>query len=569
MRNRSLRSKIIVLTSAAILLSTIVILLVAVIGVHTVSERSAERIMVLLGEENAAKTTNTISQVEHSVETIAIYAQNESFGFGSDLNRLFVDSDYRSTYMKRVKELASSEGGNSPSATTVFCQLTTEITGSNTGFMMIKDDGEFEDGVLTVISDYESSDVEHVGWYYLPKEQKEPVWIGPYKNRTYGMQVVTYVVPMYYENIFIGVVGMDVNVEALSAELFEVETYAGGTTMLFGPNGDLIYHSMYQDGIEADKFSETQQRLYNTVVEATETQSVVEYAGESGTEELYASNLGNNMLVAVSVPRAEIYRTQQRVILIGAIISIVLLVLSILLTTYFINGFLKPLNELIAASERLADGQVDVTIEYKEDDEIGRLGQTFELMANSIKKYFDHFHSLAYTDSLTGLNNKAAYTITRDVIESEVQMGRASFAIIVMDVNNLKTINDTLGHEKGDILLTHVAECLRKTFVGFPLYRIGGDEFCTIINDTDPQVLIALLQAVTAQRSAEDFESFQCRYQIAAGAATYEKERDISFDDVFQRADDAMYENKKLLKEKEKQNKIGVGATNMPDVTEA
>ena len=89
---------------------------------------------------------------------------------------------------------------------------------------------------------------------------------------------------------------------------------------------------------------------------------------------------------------------------------------------------------------------------------------------------------------------------------------------------------------------------MREIFVGYPLYRIGGDEFCTIVNEPNPKVLIENLQSVTAKRSEEDYATFQCAYQIAAGSAVYNKDTDTCFDDVFNRADKAMYENKKMLK---------------------
>ena len=171
------------------------------------------------------------------------------------------------------------------------------------------------------------------------------------------------------------------------------------------------------------------------------------------------------------------------------------------------------------------------------------------MMSESLKHYFDHFHSLAYTDSLTGLNNKAAFDITKGVIESEMVLGRASFAIIVMDVNNLKIINDTRGHDMGDQLLKHITNCLREVFVGYPLYRIGGDEFCTIINNADPSILIEKLQTIVAKRSKRDLDIFGTNYQIAAGGAIYDQRIDGSFHDVFNRADDLMYVNKKALKE--------------------
>ena len=265
---------------------------------------------------------------------------------------------------------------------------------------------------------------------------------------------------------------------------------------------------------------------------------------------LYACKLVNGMTLCIKAPLKEINSTQRSVLTISLIVSLIVMIVMLLFTFFRINSFLKPLNELTIASKKLEDGNFDVQLHYNEDDELGQLSKTFEMMSNSLKKYFDHFHSLAYTDSLTGLNNKAAYTMTKEVIESEVQMGRASFSIIVMDVNNLKVINDNIGHEKGDLLLKHVTVCLRQAFVGFPLYRIGGDEFCAIINDDKPQNLIDNLQSITAKMSEEDMKLFNCPYQIAAGAAVYQKGKDKSFDDVFNRADQAMYENKKMLKEK-------------------
>ena len=256
------------------------------------------------------------------------------------------------------------------------------------------------------------------------------------------------------------------------------------------------------------------------------------------------------MTLCVTAPLKEINASRQMLLFFSISFSIMLALTAFAFTYFIIRSFLKPLNELTAASKKLADGNFDVTLSYNSDDEVGQLSQTFSTMSASLKRYYDHFHNLAYTDSMTGLNNKAAFETTKEVIESEVKLNRAAFTIIVMDVNNLKTINDMIGHEKGDLLLKHVTQCMRETFVGFPLYRIGGDEFCTIINGADAQYLIAKLQTITAKRSEEDFEIFQCSYQIAAGDATYVKKRDKSFDDVFNRADKAMYENKKMLKEK-------------------
>ena len=300
-----------------------------------------------------------------------------------------------------------------------------------------------------------------------------------------------------------------------------------------------------------EQFGIEENALLSATHAALESGHPVKYESDAGSMKLFATKFSNGMTLCVTAPLSEINATRQNLLFMAIGLSLFLAFVAVLISLVVIRSFLKPLNELTAASRSLAEGNFDVTLSYKADDEIGQLSETFGMMSASLKRYYDHFHNLAYTDAMTGLNNKAAFETTKEVIESEIKMNRASFTIIVMDVNNLKTINDSIGHEKGDVMLKHVSQCMRETFVGFPLYRTGGDEFCTIINGSaDPQFLIAKLQETTAERSLLDMADFGVPYQIAAGAASYESNIDRDFNDVFNRADKAMYENKKMLKEK-------------------
>ena len=188
MKKRSLRSSIIILTSIAILVSTIAIMLVAIVGIHAISDRSAAQIMRLLDKENAANMNNSIMEVEQAVDTMAAFSQDSEFGLGSDLNRLFVDSDYRSEFLGKAKELAKAEMSLTENSSSVYCQLSIEITGSSTNFQYVRDagSGEIMEGLPIEVTNFESSDIEHVGWYFEPKNNKKAMWIGPYKNRNYG-----------------------------------------------------------------------------------------------------------------------------------------------------------------------------------------------------------------------------------------------------------------------------------------------------------------------------------------------------------------------------------------------
>ena len=348
---------------------------------------------------------------------------------------------------------------------------------------------------------------------------------------------------------------MDVDIEELCKELHDITIYNTGSAVLFDVEENLLYDKEHEDGLDKENFTETEDAISKAKNTSLKSKDPVEYRTSDGAMKLYACKLVNGMTLCVTAPLDEINSTRTRVLGYSITLSLVFAAIALVVMFLLINRFLRPLKELTDVSKQLADGNMEVHLDYKGNDEIGQLTEMFELMANSLKRYFDHFHSLAYTDSLTGLNNKAAFTMTKEVIESEVKMGRASFTIVVMDVNNLKTINDTIGHEMGDLLLKHVVLCMRKVFVGFPLYRIGGDEFCSIVNTDEPQNLIDRLQSVTAGMSREDFETFHCDYQIAAGYSTFVKGEDKSFDDVFNKADAKMYENKSYLKARAKKEK--------------
>ena len=127
----------------------------------------------------------------------------------------------------------------------------------------------------------------------------------------------------------------------------------------------------------------------------------------------------------------------------------------------------------------------------------------------------------------------------------------APFAVAVFDLNDLKTINDTMGHAAGDSYICDGCTLVCKTFQHSPVYRIGGDEFAAVLTGQDYEhrrELKESFRALNAARRAPE------EAVVACGMADYVPGKDTRFQDVFERADADMYENKKFLKNN---NKIG------------
>lgn len=153
--------------------------------------------------------------------------------------------------------------------------------------------------------------------------------------------------------------------------------------------------------------------------------------------------------------------------------------------------------------------------------------------------------NMARIDQLTGLYNKNAFEQERRAVSRKIKAGKAQFAIVVCDLNNLKLVNDVSGHLMGDQFLKESAQRLAKTFAPTKVFRIGGDEFAIILQGAAYQNRMYLVSSLMNQ-------SFQVnnkgRYFMAIGMAEFDAESDRNFSQVFVRADMAMYENKHKLK---------------------
>ena len=153
---------------------------------------------------------------------------------------------------------------------------------------------------------------------------------------------------------------------------------------------------------------------------------------------------------------------------------------------------------------------------------------------------------LAYTDPLTGVKNKHSYLEAVERINKGLASGMITeFGVIVFDLNGLKHVNDTLGHEEGDTYIKKGCSLICSRFAHSPVFRIGGDEFVVILEGSDYSEREFLLSEF--DRKAEQNQLIG-KVVVATGLDIYDDDCDSSFSDVFERADKKMYERKCFLK---------------------
>ena len=155
---------------------------------------------------------------------------------------------------------------------------------------------------------------------------------------------------------------------------------------------------------------------------------------------------------------------------------------------------------------------------------------------------------MAKRDELTGVRNKNAFQEYRDCLEKKLQDRQEDFkvAVVVCDLNNLKTINDTRGHGVGDEFIQRASHQICEVFDHSPVFRVGGDEFVAILTDRDFEDREKLMSQMKDQVIRN--QRYQIGPVIACGIASFDSEVDKDFGTLFERADRAMYQNKEDLK---------------------
>ena len=179
---------------------------------------------------------------------------------------------------------------------------------------------------------------------------------------------------------------------------------------------------------------------------------------------------------------------------------------------------------------RLIVGINDIDAQVRQEEEYGRRLAQAQKQANK--------------DALTGVKNRHAY------LEAEARMDRLiaehsqpPFAIVMLDVNDLKKVNDTDGHQAGDQCLCDACKTICDIFKHSPVFRIGGDEFAVISQGDDYARMDKLLLKM---RDYNINASRDSGVTIACGMARFENDACVAA--VLERADHSMYEDKKTLK---------------------
>ena len=276
----------------------------------------------------------------------------------------------------------------------------------------------------------------------------------------------------------------------------------------------------------------------------------------------------------VDISMDEIRQEQQSFITSLAIAMILMTIIICFITIRILDGsVVRPINLLSAAALKYHESKNNEKTSFEEinintGDEIESLHKSMIQMEKDIDNYIENLirtrkqlstskqeaaemNELAHKDSLTGIRNKLAYDQEEEKLRKELKKGNKEFGIAMIDLNDLKSINDTYGHDYGNISIKKISQIICEVFIHSPVFRIGGDEFAVILRNNDYDKIESLVAEFNEKLAAQDKEDLEPWEKVkgAIGYALYDPEHDQSVDDVFRRADQDMYQKKKAMKE--------------------
>ena len=422
-----------------------------------------------------------------------------------------------------MEELFTNVSNNTNGAVAFYYRIDPKLRDSLSGFFFTSYDGDFYKVPNTNLDEYEEDDVEHVGWYYIPKNNGKATWLMPYKNLNVDIYMISYVVPIYFGNNFIGVIGMDIDFNILTEKLHDDIEYDTGLLYL-AADDKVVYH---------ENLDYNSPRVIDESIVETET------------------TLLNGMDLVFSVQNEELVKEENQLLSTIMIISILLLIIFLFIAYCFIRNVIKPLKDLTNATKRVLNGEFNVSINSYSNDEIGVLANSFKTTISVLHEKMNYINALAYKDSLTSVMSDASYNLEVQRINQSLNKN-TKLHILVFDINNLKLVNDKYGHEYGNKLIISATNAITTIFNKNNTYRIGGDEFVVIIENQNDEILEQLISDynLLIKNCYLDLPDVRRKIEIAYGYTKYDCSTDTCFEDVFNRADSLMYKFKRQLKNK-------------------
>lgn len=572
----SISKKLMLLNIIGAFILAVTLVAVAIALSSKILSKGASAQMNLFCEERADDINLEMARIEDAVSSLARWTRSRI----PDVETIKEDGELRDAIVDDADDLIRFMTEHNDFIEGAYIHYTLDVTGITDReegvYYTRNDDGNFKTIPFTqeeIVNDPVAED-----WYYGPIRLGEPAWTKPYYDYSVENYIVSYIEPVFIGDTPVAVIGIDISFTRVINWVDTFSYQESGYMFLKEADGTVHYHydDLVNGHMHGDEMDQVQENGDLMDKPATGTE-IVRYYFKDRERAMVFVTLRNGMKLVLCDDYANIYSERDNAVVLMIILSVLITMLIAIVAVVMVNRITDPLRKITEAARAVSENNFDVDLPPENDDEIGELSKMtrlaienararaekaaskvreqerkIEKSAKVLKQQGDDLvamKNLAYVDSLTNVKNKLAYDDTVEYINEKIRNGTAEFAVIMCDLNYLKHINDNLGHMAGDEAIQKTASILCKAFPLSTVFRIGGDEFAVIPTGLDysriDEKLDALKTMLESQRTISD--NYLERISLAFGCAVFERGKDTSYQEVFERADKIMYEEKKKI----------------------
>lgn len=343
-------------------------------------------------------------------------------------------------------------------------------------------------------------------WYRMAQEVAGHIWTPVYIDFNAKDLVMTRARRVYgKDGAVAGVVATDVFLNQLQVFVDGLHMAEGAQAFIMEPNGDLIAATGIDSILEQTSnqpsrvnaasagnplMEITHQKLMHEFSQSNEVArtALIFDAKDHAIEVAYrrvTDDAGLNWLAVVAVPHQQMLAGIRSHVVLVVALGLLALAAALALGLHIFGGLAKDMRSLTYAVRRVGQGEIDVPIGVERNDEIGEL-------ANNVH----HMRHRLFTDALTGAANRSALNHILETLTRPSNTKPAAFAILFIDLNQFKPLNDRWGHENGDLALIEVVQRLKAVLRSNDvLIRLGGDEFVAVLQGISSQEQLEVVQA--------------------------------------------------------------------------
>ncbi len=396
---KSIKTKIIVTVILCSLVSTFICGAISIVNSVSTSYEDSQQEMQLKCVSQSDEVDTMMQNVSQSVEmvySIAVAKLEHAASFRTS-------KDYVDTYTKQMLPILMQSAQNTKGALTAYIRYNPEFTEPTSGLFLTRDnsDSEFESVTPTDFSMYDPSDVEHVGWYYIPVQNGKETWMEPYLNSNIGVYMISYVIPIEVDGESIGIIGMDIDFSEFTNTIDSLSIFDSGYGFLVNDSGKVMYHKDLEIGSNLVDADSGLQAVVDALGNEQTEETAVSYTYQGKDKVMYYRTLENGMKFVLTAPKTELQAKSKQLagqIFGGAAFATVLAVIIGIVLGFTIT---KPISQIDGIVKQTADFEFASNPAnqhlYKRKDETGRMAISLHNMRKNLREMVGNIRHV-YTD---------------------------------------------------------------------------------------------------------------------------------------------------------------------------